>query len=119
MSLLISTNKIIFLLLFLFISNTSFNIHYSNTEKKSCCYKKELGKCTGSINCSACSTCELCKYCVNGRTCGKCNFVKAKVYNTTKSERQKIQCEAITKKGTQCSRNAVSNNLCTQHLKMN
>lgn len=73
-----------------------------------CCSKKAAaGKCTGSVACKACKNCIGCKHCTSGGTCGVCaggkpKKTKGSSYGT--SPASSSQCQAITKKGGQCSR---------------
>jgi hypothetical protein len=77
-----------------------------------CCSKKSGKKCTGSASCTACTNCSGCKYCNAGGTCGVCSSGKPA---PVKAKAQSTQCQAITKKGTQCSRAARSGGYCWQH----
>lgn len=95
-----------------------------NSKKSTCCGKPETRRCIGSINCTACTTCNFCKYCIEGRTCGVCSVAKQ---NSTKSKKTNSsypkplkdmyssKCQALTKKGTRCSRISRSNGFCWQH----
>ena len=81
-----------------------------------CCSKNKSGKkCTGSSNCTACTNCSGCKYCNSGGNCGVCSSGKSAPSRTGKSKSISSQCQAITKKGTQCSRAASSGGYCWQH----
>lgn len=76
-----------------------------------------LGRCTGSENCKACTSCSSCKHCSNGGSCGVCvTKRKSKTSPTpTSNPKRTGQCQAITKKGAQCSRSASNSNYCWQH----
>lgn len=92
----------------------SFSIHTED----GCCSKKKNARCTGSASCRACSNCSACKWCSSGGTCGVCAGKKknsSSSYSTPSNNRTSVQCRAITKKGTRCSRTSRSNNYCWQH----
>lgn len=81
--------------------------------------ERVMGRCTGSENCRACSSCSSCKHCSNGGSCGVC-VTKRKsknLPNPTSNPQKNSQCQAITKKGSQCSRRASNGNYCWQHIK--
>src|SRR5258706_3344369 len=89
-----------------------------------CCAKTSLKRCTGSSNCTACSNCSACKYCIEGRACSVCAYRKRsnQVYKgaapqsaPTRKAVNAGQCQAITKRGTRCSRSARSGGYCWQH----
>ena len=90
--------------------------HCFATGTDSCCVNNSttFAKCTGNKYCKACSNCSSCKYCVGGRTCGVCEKGKKQTYKSSKPVATG-QCNAITKKGTRCSRKAGSNGYCWQH----
>ena len=97
----------------------SFHLH-GTAEKKCCVIKKAAGRCTGSAYCTACSNCSACKWCSAGGTCGVCDtrFKKKKktlYQQPVPSTSGHGKCNAVTKKGAQCSRNAKSNGYCWQH----
>ena len=108
------------LILFLIISYPLLSFNTNHTDKD---YLKNISisKCTGSTPCNACSNCSGCKYCSSGGTCGVCE--KKPTYSKplsssekkTSTEYSSGQCQAVTKKGTQCSRKAKSNGYCWQH----
>ncbi|MGN6417519.1 MAG: DUF5763 domain-containing protein [Pseudobacter sp.] len=83
--------------------------------------EKEYATCYGRTPCTACSNCSGCKHCNAGGTCGVCEKKKpvAGSYGSSNkkktSESGSIQCRAITKKGTRCSRNQKSGGYCWQH----
>ena len=79
-----------------------------------------FARCTGSVPCNACSNCSACKWCSGGGTCGVCAAPKS---NKTTAKPQKksqevqsysSQCQAITKKGSRCSRASRSAGYCWQ-----
>ncbi len=73
-------------------------------------------RCVGSSPCKACSNCSSCNWCNSGGTCGICGSRKPETSRTT--QKRALQCQAITKKGKQCSRTAKSGQkYCWQHLK--
>ena len=109
--------KNILLLLVITYPLLSFNINYSDNDYLK---NKSINRCTGSSPCNACSNCSQCKWCWGGSTCGVCE--KKPTYNKPLSGSQKKestgytgQCQAVTKKGMQCSRKAKSNGYCWQH----
>ncbi len=69
-------------------------------------------RCTGASPCKACSNCKYCNWCNSGGTCSICTPSSKK----TVTQKRASQCQAITKKGTQCSRAAKSgSDYCWQH----
>lgn len=93
-------------------------------------------KCYGETPCKVCSSCNYCKYCNSGGNCGICENEKRKNEDGEKNADGQFdgsgnnevrshsraarssgfgRCQAITKKGTQCKRNARSNGYCYQH----
>lgn len=75
----------------------------------------ETARCVGNTPCKACSNCSMCKWCASGGTCGACPK-PSKTKKTTTTPTRSAQCQATTKKGTQCSRNAKSGTkYCWQH----
>lgn len=73
-------------------------------------------KCYGNTPCGACTSCNYCAHCNAGGTCGVCKPAKKKEKQDTVAKTPvTLQCKAITKKGTRCSRNARNNGYCWQH----
>ena len=84
----------------------------------------QAGTCRGEAGCTACSNCQYCKHCKAGGTCGVCSRgatrpAAASSSSTAPKPATKVaagRCQATTKKGTQCSRNAQSGrDYCYQH----
>lgn len=79
--------------------------------------ERVMGRCIGNENCKACSSCSSCKHCSSGGSCGVCvSKRKSKsLLLPASSPKRNSQCQAITKKGAQCSRSASNSNYCWQH----
>src|SRR5258705_10047388 len=96
----------------------AFNVaclHSSNGDK-AVSNKVDIATCYGNTPCNACTSCNYCKWCKAGGTCGICASQKKSKSNTYKAPlKTSGRCQAITKKGTQCSRSARSNGYCWQH----
>jgi len=76
----------------------------------------EYARCYGTTPCKACTSCAYCQWCKDGGTCGMCAQQKKSKSTTYKSPvKTSGRCQAITKKGTRCSRSARSNGYCWQH----
>jgi DNA recombination protein RmuC len=74
-----------------------------------------IRRCYGLTPCKACTTCNYCKWCNAGGTCGICVNKTDTVARTVITFAGKERCQAITKKGTQCSRSVKSGDYCWQH----
>jgi hypothetical protein len=87
--------------------------------------EREFLKCYGYSPCAACSNCNYCAHCKGGGgTCGVCKpglktgskkDTVGYVPNYKPKQNYSSQCQAITKKGTRCSRSSRSNGYCWQH----
>lgn len=86
--------------LLILIFTFSFNIQSQTTAKKgllaSCC-ETEVGKCTGSANCSTCKNCVRCKHCSNGGSCGVCAGTKVNTFSSSTKKNNSKSTSSSTK----------------------
>lgn len=105
------------LILVLVFPSLSFNPSIPS-KQRICCVQEEIGRCSRDAYCTACKNCSGCSWCTAGGTCGVCDAEKKSYKSSPKKSSTTSaysQCQAITKKGTQCSRKARSGGYCYQH----
>jgi|GEM_PF-3636808 hypothetical protein len=94
------------------ISAIGYQESIDSNAAKSATSGLEFARCVGASPCKACSNCSSCNWCNSGGNCGICAGSKK-----PSNQKRKLQCQAITKKGKQCSRTAKpGSNYCFQHI---